>query len=175
MENSIAFGLSSATWRKLRRGTLGVAAAALLMTMMVVTSVDVIGRYLFNSPLSGAFEMTELMLAALVFIGLPLATYRDEHINVDLLDAIMPEKVIRSQQIVMSWLSALVMVILSYQLWHKALSLQADGSVTNTIEIPLAPFAYLMSVTCLVSAIVMVAQGVTLVWNIFTVPSAPED
>ena len=53
---------------------LGLGAAVLLFAMMVLTFVDVWGRYFFNSPVPGGFEVTELMMAALIFAGLPLAT-----------------------------------------------------------------------------------------------------
>ena len=44
---------------------LGCVSAVVLFLMMMVTAVDVIGRYLFNTPLAGGFELTEMMLAAL--------------------------------------------------------------------------------------------------------------
>src|SRR5436309_8236212 len=65
---------------------LGAAAAILLFCLMALTTADVIGRYLFNSPLRGAFEITELMLLALIFAGLPLASRADEHVCLDFID-----------------------------------------------------------------------------------------
>ena len=53
---------------------LGAAAAVLLFGLMGLTTADVIGRYVINSPLRGAFEITELLLLTLVFAGLPLAS-----------------------------------------------------------------------------------------------------
>ena len=49
---------------------LGAAAAVLLFCLMAVTTVDVIGRYIFNFPLRGGFEITELLLLTLIFAGL---------------------------------------------------------------------------------------------------------
>ena len=48
---------------------LGGCCTALLAGLVGLTVVDVIGRYWFNAPVSGAFEMTQLMLGALVFAG----------------------------------------------------------------------------------------------------------
>ena len=42
--------------------------------MMMITAVDVAGRYLFNKPLAGGFELTEMLLAALIYCGLPLVS-----------------------------------------------------------------------------------------------------
>ena len=44
---------------------LGVLAATILFFMMLLTAVDVIGRYLFNTPVNGGFEVTEIMLASI--------------------------------------------------------------------------------------------------------------
>ena len=47
----------------------------LLFCLMTLTCVDVIGRYFFSMPVTGGFELTEMMLAALIFVGLPLVTF----------------------------------------------------------------------------------------------------
>ena len=64
-------------WGRLVEVLLGVAAAAILLAMMGLTFVDVVARYVFNRPLAGAFEVTELLLLVLIFAGLPLVTYAD--------------------------------------------------------------------------------------------------
>ena len=65
---------------------LGVAAGVLLFCMMSVTFVDVVLRYIFNAPLRGSFEVTELMLVVLIFAALPLVSRREEHVVMDFLD-----------------------------------------------------------------------------------------
>lgn len=154
-------------WEQLLRFTLGVVAAALLLAMMTLTSVDVIGRYLFNRPLAGAFEVTELMLAALIFVGLPLATARDEHITVDLLDALLPAWLIQFGSILMSVLSALVLGGVAWQLWLKTRSLVEDDTVTHVLEVPLAPIGYLMVLGCVLSGLILLAQAVLMAGSVF--------
>jgi len=46
-------------------------------------------RYLFNWPLRGAFEATELMLLVLIFAGLPLVSHADEHVTMDFIDRML--------------------------------------------------------------------------------------
>src|SRR5215475_2687646 len=57
---------------------LGFSAAVLLFCLMMLTTADVVGRYIFNWPIRGAFEITELLLLTLIFAGLPLASRADE-------------------------------------------------------------------------------------------------
>jgi len=139
---------------------LGGLAALMVLVMTAVTAVDVTGRYVLGTPLTGAFEITELSLAALVFLGLPLATQTDEHIRVDLLDSIMPDALRRMSTLVVDWMSALVLAVLAWQLWRKTASLLEDAQVTNTLEIPLAPIGMLMSASCALSAVVLAVKGV---------------
>ena len=70
-------------WGRRVEGVLGVAASAILLVMMLLTFLDVVLRYLFNRPMAGAFEVTELLLLVLIFAGLPLVTYADEHALMD--------------------------------------------------------------------------------------------
>ena len=41
-----------------------------------------------------------MMLAALIFAGLPLVTLRNEHVTVDLLDPVVPDWLLRIQHVV---------------------------------------------------------------------------
>ena len=74
---------------------LGALAALVLFAMMTLTCADVIGRYFFSQPIFGGFELTEMLLAAMIFLGLPLVTLRNEHITVDVLDSITPDWLFR--------------------------------------------------------------------------------
>src|SRR5262249_52678770 len=67
-------------------GVLGARAAILLFCLMALTTADVVGRYILNWPIRGAFEITELLLLTLIFAGLPLASRADEHVTLDFID-----------------------------------------------------------------------------------------
>src|SRR5262247_4226433 len=68
---------------------LGFCAAVLLFCLMMLTTADVVGRYIFNWPIRGAFELTELLLLTLIFAGLPLASRADEHVTLDFIDMLL--------------------------------------------------------------------------------------
>jgi TRAP-type C4-dicarboxylate transport system permease small subunit len=60
--------------------------ATLLGFMVLLTFVDVIGRHVFNQPVYGANDITEHLMALIVFAGLPLVTRARGHLAVDLFD-----------------------------------------------------------------------------------------
>ena len=74
---------SEQRWKRRADALLGVAASTILLLMMALTVADVVARYIFNRPLRGAFEVTELMLLVLIFAGLPLVSFSDEHAVMD--------------------------------------------------------------------------------------------
>src|SRR5439155_27389372 len=67
---------------------LGIAASAILLAMMLLTVVDVVARYVFSRPVGGAFEATQLMLVVLIFAGLPLVSFSEEHAVMDFIDRV---------------------------------------------------------------------------------------
>ena len=51
--------------------TLVYAAMVILGAMMLLTVIDVFGRYLLNRPLVGSTEVTEVMMVTLAFFAGP--------------------------------------------------------------------------------------------------------
>jgi TRAP-type C4-dicarboxylate transport system permease small subunit len=58
----------------------------LLSAMVALTFTDVLGRRLFNTPVFGANDITEHLMALIIFSGLPLLTARRGHFSIDLFD-----------------------------------------------------------------------------------------
>ena len=60
------------------------AAGLCMLLMMIVGTIDVIGSKLFNSPLPGAFELTETLMVGATFLAIALTQSKRLHIAVDL-------------------------------------------------------------------------------------------
>ena len=63
-----------------------IFGAVLLAIMMLLTCADVFMRYVLLRPILGSNEMTEFLLAGVVFAGLALVTGRRQHIVVTLFE-----------------------------------------------------------------------------------------
>ena len=135
---------------------LGWLMAIDLIGMMMLTVVDVIGRYIFNNPIPGSAEVIGLMMGVLVFGTLPLASLRNEHILIDVLDNFLfPGARKRVQQVVFQFASAMVMAFIAWRLWIKAAELASYRDTTMFLQVPLAPMAYFMAVLSGVTALVL--------------------
>lgn len=155
---------AAAAWR--RGGHLTTAihllsgglAGIILFVIMMVTIVDVAGRDLFNAPLPGAFEMTQLLMAALIYAGLPSVSRQESHITIDLLDSVTPSVLVRTRQILVNLLGGGCMAVIAWRLWVLAEKIRDYGDVTEYLRVPRAPIIYLMCALSAVAAIVMIAN-----------------
>lgn len=125
---------------------LGGCAAVILFCLMILTLVDVVGRDLFDAPLPGGFEITELMMAALIFTVLPVVSWREEHVTIDLLDALYRPRGARLRQVAVNIVSATAMGVLAWRTWALAVQLQGYNEITEFLQIPVWPIIYLMAV-----------------------------
>ena len=129
-------------WERRVDALLGVAASSILMVMMLLTFVDVLGRYVFNRPIRGGFEITELLLLVLIFAGLPLVSHADEHITMDFIDRLLgPRARLRLDRAVHVSVAAL-MFFMDWQLWIKAGRIASYGDTTDVLRIAYGPFVY---------------------------------
>jgi TRAP-type C4-dicarboxylate transport system permease small subunit len=133
---------------------LGAASSVILVLMMFLTFVDVVARYLFNFPLRGGFEITELMLLVLIFAGLPLVSHADEHVTMDFIDRVLPPSVLRVYVRVIHAVIAAVMMFLTWQVWIKAGKISGYGDTTDVLKIVIGPFVYFMAFAILLTGLV---------------------
>ncbi|MCV6603441.1 MAG: TRAP transporter small permease [Cohaesibacter sp.] len=143
-------------WSSLSRW-LGHCAILLLMGLTLLTCIDVVARYWFNAPINGAFELTQLMLAALIFVALPLTTAARQHIEVDLVANMLGKGADKATALFAGLASMLVLLALGWRLAYHMLKLAEDGAVTNSLELPLYPIGILASLSCLISAMLVLA------------------
>jgi len=143
-------------WERRADAVLGIAASALLFGMMVLTFFDVVGRYLLNRPIRGAFEVTELGLLVLIFAGLPLVSHADEHVTMDFIDRILPQRLARVWIRVVHALCAAIMFFLAWQVWIKANRIASYSDTTDVLRITIGPFVYFMALMIGLTGIVHV-------------------
>ena len=123
-----------------------MAASAILFAMMAITVVDVVGRYFLKRPVPGAFEVTELMLLVLIFAGLPLVSFADEHAVMDFIDRWLGPRRQRLVERLVHIGNAAFMFLLAWLVWLKADKIWAYRDATDVLRIIYGPFVYFMAV-----------------------------
>jgi TRAP-type C4-dicarboxylate transport system permease small subunit len=147
-------------WKRRVEALLGVAASTILLAMMLLTTVDVVARYVFNRPLRGAFEVTELLLLVLIFAGLPLVSFTNEHAVMDFIDRVLGRRARRALQSGVEIVSAVLMLGLAWLVWGKADRIWAYRDATDVLRILYGPFVYFMALTLALAGLIHLYKSV---------------
>ena len=115
--------------------------AVALVIMMFLTFFDVLGRYLFRSPIIGAMDVSEQMMVVVVFCVLGQVTLDRTHIRADVLDPVLSTRNYSIMGAICFLISALPVFFMALQTskeaWKTVLNLHLT---TPTVSIPIAPF-----------------------------------
>ena len=131
---------------------------ALLMAMVVLTFVDVVGRRLFNSPVYGANDITEHLMALIVFTGLPLLTHQRAHLSVDLFDrwTLRPHWRLWHRLVNVAMAGLLALMALEY--FHAVTEAAAIHEVSAALLIPRSwMYAYISLCCALASGLALLS------------------
>jgi TRAP-type C4-dicarboxylate transport system permease small subunit len=135
--------------------TLGYVAACGLFGMMVLTFADVVGRK-FGASIPGSLELTELLMLVVIFVGLPLASLKGEHVFFDLLDGVLPAGLRRAQSALANAICAALLLGAAWLVWNRAARTAEQGDITAQLQIGIAPFQYMAAALLLLTALMHV-------------------
>lgn len=139
---------------------LGVLSCLFLFGMMILTFVDVAGRYLFNSPIYGAYEIIYLMMPALIFLALPIVCFREGHVTIDLLDSLIPSWIKRFQAVLVNLVAMAALIFIGWRLYVLSGDQAMNQDVTDTLYLSKSPFAMFMAIMTWVASIALLINAV---------------
>ncbi len=130
-----------------------------LLAMVAVTVIDVAGRYFFNAPLSGGYEISEILMGLTVFSALPLASRVESHLAIGLLTDGLQGNARRWHRICILFISALALGYIGWRMTVQAMIVKGSMASTGSLQIPLWPVASSMAVlgwlSCLVTVVLL--------------------
>lgn len=131
--------------------------------MMVLTSVDVGCRYLFSAPVPGTLELSEIMLALFGMLGMAYVERNNANVRVEIIEKVMPRKVMLSFDVLTSFLSLSIMILLVWQSWFMGIEEYHYKTATDTLGIPLYPLFFLLSVSTFILVLELFSKMIKLV------------
>ena len=136
-----------------------------LTILVLITVIDVLGRYLLSLPLPGTTEITEIILGILIYIGLPYITRDEEHVTVSLFSNYFNNSIIKIQKIVVNFIVSIILFIIARQLYLHGLDLNLYNEITTFLEIPKAPIAYMMAALSIIASIIALCNSYKYLFN----------
>ncbi|MFH1480398.1 MAG: TRAP transporter small permease [Pseudomonadota bacterium] len=120
---------------------LNALATVWIFILMLIIVTDVVGRSLFNHPLTGAPELVKVSLVALVFLQITHTLREDRHVRSTLLVGFVPPFLRVLLRIFADLLGLVFFVLLCYSSWPQVVSawrvLEYEGE--GALNVPTYP------------------------------------
>ncbi len=110
-------------------------SAASTFFLMLLTTADAGGRYLFNSPISGVYEITtDYLMVAAVFLGATYAYREGAYIRVTFLADHLPGKIKLAVDYMVQAFSMFYGALLVYATYQQTLVTRASHTALSSVE-----------------------------------------
>ena len=119
-------------------------------------------RKAMNAPITGAEDLLLLALVTMVALSIPLGARTGAHIEIEILEPSMSALFAKWSMIFIKILGASMLGFMGWRLWHAGGMASKFGETTQQLLISFEPFYYLLSVSILIYALVLVLD----IWQI---------
>jgi TRAP-type C4-dicarboxylate transport system permease small subunit len=117
-----------------------VVAAMFLAAITAITFVSVALRYVFAWSIPDAYDLSRNLLGIVIFWGIAAASWRGEHITVDLVWGIAPAGAKRAMDVFAGLLSLACLAVFAWMFTDKVISTFADNVRTYDLRLPVWVF-----------------------------------
>jgi TRAP-type C4-dicarboxylate transport system permease small subunit len=121
---------------------LAAVSGAGIVAMMLLTCADVFLRYVFNAPIEGTLDITQMLMVIVVFFGLAYCGWTGGHVVVDLIREFLPPRIVVPLAVLVNAVGALAMVAMGWESVKTSLTYMITGETPMTVLIPKYPFIW---------------------------------
>jgi len=147
--------------------SLNTLAALTLFSLMLITCIDVVGRYVFNHPLTGSTELTEIAVGIIVFSAFPIISWRREHIVVDIFDGFFSSKMDFIRTVIIHAISAIALFFLGQRIILLGNRSLGYGEVTEYLAIPTGWMINFIGAMCWLTAFLLLTVGIYHAYHVY--------
>jgi len=131
---------------------------SLLFFMMGLGTVDVTGRYLFNHPILGTFEVFEILLPAIVLLGLGYTQENKAHVRMEILVSRLSSRKQTVLNVFTSGCALFISILILWRGWVLTTDYWRMGRTIPTIEVPMFLPQCLVPLGALILSLVLIVQ-----------------
>ena len=139
-------------------GTVSIVSYVCLVGIMLLMTVDVFMRKLFDAAIVGSYEIVERLLLLLVFAAFAYAQTNKAHIHVTMFVSKLPRGISLGVFGFWNLISTATAIVCGYALCLQGAYALEAGTWTPVLYIPLFPFFY-------IAAVGMFIFALTLLWD----------
>jgi TRAP-type transport system small permease protein len=116
-------------WNARVNWSMGILSVVALFIMVMITTIDIIGRFFFKHGVNGALEVNEFMLVAAGFLALAHAQSKRAHVQLDLFYDRLPKR----WKFLISTLSYIL--VLAFNVFFLVTSVAKAVEMTRVVEV----------------------------------------
>ncbi|MFN2436130.1 MAG: TRAP transporter small permease subunit [Desulfotignum sp.] len=139
-----------------------------VLLMMFLTTLDVVLRYFFSSPIPGALEVSEIMLAIFGILGIAYTHGVGANVRVAMLVENLPTRAAAVLNLVTGLLSFQIIVMLVWYGVVIGVEEYQFGTTTDSLKIPLYPIHFLLPIGAFLLSLEIVKEIVASATEIIT-------
>jgi TRAP-type C4-dicarboxylate transport system permease small subunit len=136
-------------------GLLKVIGASALTVMMLLTVVDVVGRF-FKHPIFGSVELVGFLATIVIATALPYTYKVDGHVGVEILVRLLSKKTQLIIDISTRTISLALFCLVTWQMFLYAEDIYKTGEVSMNLEFPIYYIIYLLAFGLLIFSITII-------------------
>lgn len=130
-------------------------AGAVLVLLMLLTTADVAGRYFFNAPLNGVFDLTHFAVLIMTFLSFAYCGYRGAHVVIELLYNKLGPATRRVLNRLINLAGCVLFVVIAWRAIVQSVDVREFGEASQLLAIPFFPFYWVVAFGALLFAIVL--------------------
>ena len=131
---------------------------SLLFLMMALGTVDVMSRYLFNKPILGTLETFEILLPAIVLLGLGYTQRNNAHVRMEILVSHLSFRTQTVLNFLTNGCALLISVLILWRGWVLTIGYWRMGRTIPTIGVPMFLPQLLVPLGALILSLVLIVQ-----------------
>jgi len=163
-ENHSVINTFDSVLKKIEKA-LSFIAMLLLLGFMLVGTANVIARFVFSSPIIGATEISQLMMAGSFLLALAITQANKQHTAMTDIVKRYPEKVRHAVEFAVLFVALVLFGIMTWRSSLGVYNIWQYGEVVEVIRIPAAPFRLLLPVGTFVLCLEFISQMLHLAVN----------
>jgi len=138
---------------------LGQAGMFSILALMIIMTVDVILRYVFNNPLLWSYDAVEYLLVCFTYFAIAYAELREDHVYIDMIFIRFRKKTQTILNLINRFIMLALSILIASQAWLRTIdSFQVGRRSSGPVGIPQAPIEAAMFIGCLGLCLLLVVK-----------------
>lgn len=144
-----------------------IAGFCIVVMMLLIVS-NIILRAVFKQPLVGTIDYVNILIALTIGLSIAYCAVQDGHIAIGFIMDKMPAPVVTLVDLIINLIALVFWALVTWYMLGFAQSMNTNGLVASTSQIPLAPVVYVIALGLMAVCLVILSRLVICIYEAYT-------